>query len=102
MNAGGGTLLIGVTDEKTAVGLDVDYSTLKKKNSDGFILHLIRTLNNYLGKEYFAFLSANIIHFKGKDICRIDVRPSNKPVYVVRDGQEEFFYEHWPPHNQCK
>lgn len=91
MNAEGGTLLIGVTDEKTAVGLDVDYSTLKKKSSDGFILHLIRILNNYLGKEYSAFLSANIIHFKGKDICRIDVLPSSKPVYVVRDGQEEFF-----------
>lgn len=91
MNTKGGTLLIGVTDEKTPVGLDVDYSTLKKKSSDGFILHLIQILNNYLGKEYSAFLSANIIHFKGKDICRIEVLPSTKPVYVVRNGQEEFF-----------
>lgn len=91
MNAKGGTLLIGVTDEKTPAGLDMDYSTLKKKSSDGFILHLIQILNNYLGKECSAFLSANIIHFKGKDVCRIDVLPSNKPVYVVRDGQEEFF-----------
>jgi len=91
MNAGGGTLLIGVTDEKTPVGLDVDYSTLKKKSSDGFILHLIQILNNYLGKEYSAFFSVNITHFRGKDICRIDVLPSNKPVYVIRDGQEEFF-----------
>lgn len=102
MNAKGGTLLIGVTDEKTPIGLDMDYSTLKKKSSDGFILHLIQILNNHLGKEYSAFLSANIIHFKGKDICRIDVLPSNKPVYVVQDGQEEFFYEHWLPHSQCK
>jgi hypothetical protein len=91
MNAKGGILIIGVTDEKTPVGLDLDYNTLKKKNSDGFVLHLIQILNNYLGKEYSAFLSANIIHFKGKDICRIDVLPSSKPVYVVRDGQEEFF-----------
>jgi hypothetical protein len=91
MNARGGTLLIGVTDEKTPVGLDEDYSTLKKKNSDGFILHLNQILNNCLGKEYSAFLSANIIRFKGRDICRIDVLPSNKPVYIVHDGQEEFF-----------
>jgi hypothetical protein len=91
MNTRGGTLLIGVTDEKTPAGLDMDYSTLKKKNSDGFILHLVQILNNYLGKEYSAFLSANIIHFKGKDICRIEVLPSNKPVYVLHDGQEEFF-----------
>jgi hypothetical protein len=91
MNTRGGTLLIGVTDEKTPVGLDVDYSTLKKRNKDGFILHLIQILDNYLGKEYSAFLSASIIHFEGKDICRIDVLPSDKPVYVVRDGQEEFF-----------
>jgi len=91
MNARGGTLLIGINDEKTPVGLDVDYSTLKKKSSDGFTLHLIQILNNYLGKEYSAFLSANIIHFKGKDICRIEVLPSNKPAYVVHNGQEEFF-----------
>jgi hypothetical protein len=91
MNSRGGTLLIGVTDEKTPVGLQMDYSTLKKKNSDGFILHLTQILNNYVGKEYCAFLSANIVPFEGKDICRIQVLPSNKPVYVVRDGQEEFF-----------
>lgn len=69
----------------------MDYSTLKKKNGDGFILHLTQILNNYVGKEYSAFLSANIVPFGGKDICRIQVLPSNKPVYVVRDGQEEFF-----------
>jgi hypothetical protein len=91
MNSKGGTLLIGVSDEKTPVGLEMDYSTLKKKNSDGFILHLTQILNNYVGKEYSAFLSANIVRFEGKDICRIEVLPSNKPVYVVRDGQEEFF-----------
>jgi hypothetical protein len=91
MNAKGGTLLIGVTDEKTPIGLDMDYSTLKRKGSDGFTLHLIQILNSHLGKEHSAFLSANIIHFAGKDICRIDVLPSNKPVYVVHDGQEEFF-----------
>jgi membrane protein implicated in regulation of membrane protease activity len=91
MNAKGGTLLIGVTDEKTPIGLDMDYSTLNKRSSDGFILHLIQISNNHLGKEYSAFLSANIIRFRGKDICRIDVLPSNKPVYVIHDGQEQFF-----------
>jgi hypothetical protein len=91
MNARGGTLLVGVTDEKTPVGLDMDYSTLKKKNSDGFILHLVQILGSYLGKEYSAFWSANIIRFGDKDICRIEVLPSNKPVYIVHDGQEEFF-----------
>jgi len=91
MNAKGGTLLIGVTDERIPIGLDMDYGTLKKKGSDGFMLHLTQILDSHLGKEYSAFLSANIIHFRGKDICRIDVLPSNKPVYVVHDGQEEFF-----------
>jgi predicted HTH transcriptional regulator len=91
MNSQGGTLLIGVTDEKIPVGLEMDYDTLKKKICDGFILHLTQILNNYVGKEYSAFLSANIVRFGGKDICRIQVLPSNKPVYVVRDGQEEFF-----------
>jgi predicted HTH transcriptional regulator len=91
MNTKGGTLLIGVEDDKTTIGLDRDYNTLKKKNNDGFLIHLSHIINNYLGKEFSAFWSANIIRNKGIDICRIDVSPANRPVYTKRNNQEEFF-----------
>lgn len=91
MNAKGGTLLIGVTDEKTVIGLEKDYETLKKKNSDGFIIHLTQILNNSLGKENSAFASLKIIKFKSEDVCRIDVVPADKPVYVACNNQQEFF-----------
>jgi hypothetical protein len=40
MNSDGGSLFIGVDDHGNAIGLDLDYSTLKKPDRDGFQLHL--------------------------------------------------------------
>lgn len=91
MNTEGGTLLIGATDEKELIGLTMDYNTLKKKNSDGFLLHLTQLLNNYLGKEYSVFWSSNIIHTNRVDVCRINVLPASRPAYVRYNNQEEFF-----------
>lgn len=91
MNAKGGTLLIGVGDEKELIGLDTDYNTLKKKDSDGFLIHLAQILNSYFGKEFSSFWTAHIIRDRNKDICRIDILPADRPVYVRHDNQEEFF-----------
>lgn len=91
MNAKGGTILIGVEDERNILGLGRDYDTLKKKNSDGFLIHLTHIINNYLGREFSAFWSANIIHNQGIDICRIDIVPADRPVYVKYGNKEEFF-----------
>lgn len=90
MNTKGGTLLIGVNDEKIPLGLEMDYSTLHKENSDGFLIHLTQILNNFIGKEFSSFWSANIIRIKDKDICRINILPTNKPVYVKCNNQEKF------------
>jgi Putative DNA-binding domain len=40
LNTQGGILLIGVADDSSIVGLDLDYQTLKKKDRDGFELWL--------------------------------------------------------------
>jgi hypothetical protein len=91
MNTKGGTLLIGVNDEKELLGLEMDYNTLKKKNADGFLVHLAHLLNNYFGKEYASFWSAKIISDKSRDICKIDISLANKPAYIKYDNREEFW-----------
>ena len=40
LNSDGGTLLLGVSDDGTVLGLDHDYQTLQKKNADGYELFL--------------------------------------------------------------
>jgi predicted HTH transcriptional regulator len=92
---GGGTLFIGVSDSKAIVGLLKDYSTLNKKDSDGFLLHLDNLINNYLGKEYHPNIKASIVELEGKEICIIEVEKGAKWVYLKSKDKnrekEEFF-----------
>lgn len=92
MNSEGGKLIIGADDDGNVLGLDNDYKTLgSKQNADGFLLHLDNVVNNYLGKEFHQFLTANIIQIEGKDICAIEILDSNQPVYLKYEGKEEFY-----------
>jgi predicted HTH transcriptional regulator len=92
---GGGTLFIGVNDKKEIIGLDKDYSTLSKKNSDGFLLHLDNLINNYLGKEYHPYIKANVVNIENGDVCVIEVAKGTKWVYLQSKdkglSKQEFF-----------
>jgi predicted HTH transcriptional regulator len=89
LNSQGGTLLIGVTDEGGIYGLDADYGTLKdRKNADG----LEQFLTNLFGGHGLVPLIKISFHvLEGKEICKIEVKASSKPVWTKSEGQE-FFY----------
>ena len=89
LNLRGGTLLIGVANDGTAVGIAEDYCTFKKPNRDGFELHLHQLIINEIGKEVSSFLRTTFHEVDAKDICRVQVSPSDFPVFV---GDEETFY----------
>jgi hypothetical protein len=91
LNSNGGSLIIGVDDEKNKIGLDKDYGTLKKKNRDGFLLHLSNLVNRYLGKEFNHYIKVRIVSIDDLDVCIVDVSPSGSPVYLKDNDQEEFF-----------
>jgi hypothetical protein len=93
LNTSGGTLLIGVDDAGTPLGLDSDYQTLKKKNPDGYMLFLNHDLLlTEIGKDSGALWHITFHQVSGLDLCRVVVQPSPKPIYVkVKDkgGKEE-------------
>ena len=90
MNAHGGILLIGVHDEQHVTGVDIDYSLTGNNGRDGFENWLITKLEKELGKTPTASLvGITFERFDDGDVCRVDVRPSNQPVYVGSDA--EFF-----------
>ncbi|MEQ8467357.1 Eco57I restriction-modification methylase domain-containing protein [Coleofasciculus sp. E1-EBD-02] len=79
----GGTLLIGVKDEGKIIGLNHDYSTVQKKNRDGYELFLTNDLLlKELGKDIAPYIHITFHEIEGKDICRISLDPSPRPVYV--------------------
>ncbi len=92
LNAEGGTLLVGVDDDGNVLGLEKDYATLgKKQNRDGFLLHIVQVINNYLGKEFNQYISIKIEKVEGKDICIVEVSDSGTPAFIQYQGKEEFY-----------
>ncbi len=91
MNARGGTLIIGVDDAKRVIGLMEDIQTMRKKDEDGFLLHLGQLIGNMLGNGHSAFVSARIVRLPTASVCRVDVLPARTPAYVSYNGRQEFF-----------
>lgn len=89
LNAAGGTLLIGVHDEQHITGIDVDYPLMgKKQDRDGFENWLVGKLIGELGQPAVgSFVEVSFEAFDEGDVCRVDVKPSNQPVYAGEDAQ---------------
>jgi Putative DNA-binding domain len=84
LNTKGGTLLIGVTDEKEIIGLDLDYQTFRKPNKrDAYQLFLMNDLLlRGLGRDLATLIDVTFHEVEQKDVCRIIVKPSPRPVFM--------------------
>jgi len=81
MNAHGGTLLVGVTDDGEISGIEGDFPFLKKRDIDGWELWLTDAVANALGKGVAAELDVKIAELDGHHVARIDIGPSAEPVF---------------------
>lgn len=88
----GGTLLIGVDDNRTPIGLAHDYKTLgKKQDRDGYENWLTTLLLDQYGKEASPLIRITFHDMAGQDVCRITVKPSPKAVYVTEGNSENLY-----------
>ena len=91
LNTEGGMLFIGVDDDGNILGIEPDYKTMSKKNSDGFMLALTNVINQSLGKINHKYITINIISIHNKDVCTISIEKSTQPVFLGKDKNEEFY-----------
>ncbi len=91
LNAKGGTLIIGVDDSGTILGLDKDYVSLRKKDKDGFELHLVQLISSRIGTEFCSMIHISFYKIKDKDICSLDAQSSSVPAYVNTGGKTLFY-----------
>ncbi|MDT0650246.1 AlbA family DNA-binding domain-containing protein [Autumnicola edwardsiae] len=91
MNAKGGKLIIGVDDEGYVLGLEKDYKTLKHKNRDGYERAVFRIISTQLGHEACFSNHISFYSINEKDVCVVDIEPSEKPIYV-NDTENTTFY----------
>ena len=96
-NSQGGTLLIGVEDDGTILGLEHDYQSLGGVDRDKFELHLRNLLNQQFGTGFVTSKIAIKFHeIDDKDVCLIEISQAKEPVILKlkdKNGQSiEKFY----------
>ena len=91
MNGSGGTLLIGVADDGSIIGLENDYKTLRKQDRDGFEQALMTAIATQLGGDACHSVQAVFQSMDGKDVCRVIATPAHRPVYL-RSGEMPKLY----------
>lgn len=122
LNDEGGTLLIGVSDDGTPLGLDADLATMKAPDADRFELWLRDLVSTMLGQNAAALVAVEFGVLPDADgveraVCRVRVPPSPRPVFLhpakgapaelwVRQGNStrqltvdsasEYVMHHWP------
>ncbi len=89
MNADGGTVLIGVNDQKEVIGVPefASYEVRDKQNQS-----LMGMISTYLGKYYTHLVSLDFEEISQKVILRLDCNSSPGPVFYRDNQGEEHFY----------
>ena len=87
LNKNGGTLIIGVSDDGSPIGLDVDGFS----SEDHMYLHLVNIVNQCMGASVWGFMHANFDDYEDGRVLVIRCGEAPIPVYV-KDGNGERFY----------
>jgi hypothetical protein len=91
MNANDGKLLIGVDDSGNPAGLERDYKTFKKQDSDDFQKHITNITNKYFGKPLSASITWSFHQINGNEICLGEIPHSNHPVFVNINNEKKLY-----------
>lgn len=91
LNSGGGTLIIGIDDNGSVLGIEQDIQSLGRRSIDGFELALRTVFSNQLGPEVSPKISIDFEQVEGLYVCRVVCDQHHAPVYL-RDGETLTFY----------
>ena len=93
MNAEGGTLLIGVTDQGEVSGIEADLKTLgRRQTTDGFALWLNNLLDKTLGPTAASLVRISFESHADVTLSRVDVAPGKEPTFAKGTKGEADFY----------
>ncbi len=87
LNTHGGTLMVGIADDGTVLGIGVDGF----ENEDKMSLHLVNLIKDRMGPIFLPFLHMRFEEYKDNRVMVIECAESKSPVYV-KDGTIERFY----------
>lgn len=92
LNRDGGTLLIGIADDGTPLGIDAD----QFKSEDRMSLHLTNLVKSRMGHTAMTKIRIEYGTYQDHRIMKVVCEPSPFPIYV-KDGPTEHFYVRMGP-----
>jgi hypothetical protein len=91
LNSEGGTLLIGVADDGTVLGLDEDLASIKRGDLDGFAQTVAAILSDQVGAEFAGHVHVTFPQVDGTTIAQVTVDASPKPAFHKGALGAEFY-----------
>ena len=87
LNTHGGILTIGVFDDGTPAGTEVDGF----ENEDKMTLHLVNLIKHQLGTINMSFIHIHFDDYQNKRVMVVECSTAVKPVYM-KDGENQRFF----------
>ncbi len=87
LNTHGGILTIGVFDDGTPAGIEVDGF----ENEDKMTLHLVNLIKHQLGTINMSFIHIHFDDYQNKRVMVVECSTAVKPVYM-KDGENQRFF----------
>jgi hypothetical protein len=93
LNTVGGTLLIGVSDSGTMLGIEPDFAYLGKgkNNSDGWLLSLRDAIINALGPEVWNVINVSLVPHGQQTVAVVNCARRTIETWHREEGREVFY-----------
>lgn len=92
LNTDGGTLLVGVDDDKGIVGIQHDFPFFRSKNTDGWSRWLMDLIQSKIDAIATTYVKPRFVVISGKTIAQVDVKPSVAPVFARDLNNHQVFF----------
>lgn len=93
LNSSGGTLLIGVGDSGSVLGIEADYPHLSrgKQSQDGWLLALRNIVNRALGDEVWSIIHVSLVPYEGSVVAVLQCPPRASETWHADDRTQIFY-----------
>ena len=96
LNTNGGTLFIGVSDDLTPLGIEVD----RFSDEDKMQLHLVNIVNDRIDPRAMILIHTSFQEYEGHRILVATCDRSPSPFYVMKSNAERFYVRTGPATNE--
>jgi type I restriction system adenine methylase HsdM len=86
LNSDGGTLLIGIGDDESVVGVNIEIAKFHKDSLDNFLKHFKNNLKSRIGEAFYPFINYRLYDVEGCKVVVVECEPSKSPCFL--DGNE--------------